>query len=158
MRLSLSTLVISKLGLIVAASRGAFGPCPRTSVRVSLPTLNLSFWPFPVSSCTCCKIVDTLTVVISACGRKMNTATRMTITAIRSQKTLVLSHFPLVDIEAPLYSSGKYQVAIFAGNIVHKCCLEIVYIFSVLYYSTLSILCRDVPAPVPTPSAPPLQR
>src|SRR5579884_1557278 len=131
MWLSLSTLVISKLELIVAASRGAFGSCPRMSVSVSLPTLNVSFWPLAVSSFTCCRMVDTLTDATSVCGRKMNTATRMTITAIRSQKTLVLSHFPLVDIEAPLYFIRQELVAIFAGNIIQQCCLEIMYISSV---------------------------
>src|SRR5450755_1352049 len=102
MPLSFSTCVASKFALIVAASLTGSVPAPLVSVAVSLPMSSVSRCPFAISVLISLKMVDTLTVLTSDCGRKMSTITRITASVIRSQKRLVLSHFPLVDIMAPL--------------------------------------------------------
>src|SRR2546426_1208717 len=86
-----------------ADSLGASGAFPRVSVIVSLATLNVSCWFFAVSVLISFKIVDTLTDFVSDAGWKMKTAITTTTSVIRSQKRLVLSHFPLFDIGASLF-------------------------------------------------------
>src|SRR5579875_459168 len=106
MPLSRSTCVTSNESLTVADS---FVPSARVSVRRSVPTSSVSLWPLCTSAFTLLNNVDTLTCVVSDVGRKTNTIIRTRARAIRSQKKLVLIHFPL-DIGAPLYLRQQYIV------------------------------------------------
>src|SRR5579875_3319345 len=102
MPLSFSTCVTLNASLTVADS---FVPLARVSVSRSVPTSSVSLWPLCTSVLRWLNSVDTLTCVVSDVGRKTKTTIRTRARAIRSQKKLVLIHFPL-DIGAPLYYDG----------------------------------------------------
>ena len=93
---------MSNVSLMLAASLAASGAFPLVNVSVLLATLSVSCWFLCMSVLMSARMVETFTDCVSD-GERKKTTTRTMASVTRSNNKLVLIHFPLFDIDNPLY-------------------------------------------------------